>query len=48
METLMKAFPAPNLRCEATFSAANSCASAGGIREILIQSISISLKNIDI
>jgi hypothetical protein len=24
------------LRCEATFSAANSCASAGGIREILI------------
>jgi hypothetical protein len=39
METLIKAFPAPNLRCEATFSTANSCASAGGIREILIKSV---------
>jgi hypothetical protein len=33
---LIKAFPAPNLRCEAAFSTANSCASAGGSKEILI------------
>ncbi len=32
-ETLMKAFPVPDLRCEAAFSFANPCASAGGSEE---------------
>ncbi len=35
-ETLIKAFPAPDLRCEAAFSFANPCASAGGSKEVLI------------
>jgi hypothetical protein len=35
-ETLIPAFPAPNLRSEAAFSTANSCASSGGAKEILI------------
>ncbi len=35
-ETLIKAFPAPDLRCEATVSLANPCASAGGSEETLI------------
>jgi len=34
-ETLIKAFPAPDLRCEAAISLANPCASAGGSKETL-------------
>jgi len=37
-ETLMKAFPAPDLRREAADSSANLCASAGGSKEVLIES----------
>jgi len=37
-ETLMKAFPAPDLRCEATLTPANPCASAGGSEEAMISS----------
>ncbi len=35
-ETLIKAFPAPDLRCEATKTPANPCASAGGSEEAMI------------
>ncbi len=35
-ETLIKAFPAPDLRREAAHSFANPCASAGGSKEVLI------------
>ena len=35
-ETLIKAFPAPDLRRKAANSIANPCASAGGFKEILI------------
>ena len=35
-ETLIKAFPAPDLRREAANSTVNPCASAGGAMEILI------------
>ena len=35
-ETLIKAFPAPDLRREAAHSFANPCASAGGSKEAMI------------
>ena len=35
-ETLIKAFPAPDLRRKAANSAVNPCASARGAKEILI------------
>ena len=35
-ETLIKAFPAPDLRCKAAFTPANPCASAGGSEEAMI------------
>jgi len=37
-ETLMKAFPAPDLRGEAADSFANLCASATGSKEVLLSS----------
>ncbi len=37
-ETLLKAFPAPDLRCEAAGSTANPCASAGGSEEAVVES----------
>ncbi len=35
-ETLIKAFPAPDLRCKAAYSPANPCASAEGSRDAMI------------
>ena len=35
-ETLIKAFPAPDLRRKAAYSLANPCASAGGSKEAMI------------
>ncbi len=37
-ETLIKAFPAPDLRCEAANSLANSCDPPEAFREMLIKS----------
>jgi len=37
-ETLMKAFPAPDLRREAAYSSANLCASGKGSKEVLLSS----------
>ncbi len=38
-ETLMKAFPAPDLRCKAAFSSANPCTSAKGSKEAITESV---------
>ena len=35
-ETLIKAFPTQDLRCEVAYSPANPCASAGGSKEAMI------------
>ena len=35
-ETLIKAFPVPDLRCEAAISLANPCTSTGGSKETMI------------
>jgi len=37
-ETLIKVFPAPDLRREAAYSSANLCASATDSKEVLISS----------
>ncbi len=38
-ETLIKAFPVPDLRCEAAPSYANPCISAGGAKETLNKAV---------